>query len=108
MGKDTHGEEFLQAPSGASASYGSIGAVLGQLLFHSGQCAVGRKSCSHFFSNGGSFVCHVFIPAVPGAGYEVRGNGEMFPLNGPAWSLFSSISGISSTHCLFISFLPRH
>ena len=24
-----------------------------------------------------------FIPAYPGAGYEVRGNGEMFPLNGP-------------------------
>ena len=28
------------------------------------------------------------IPAVPGAPYEVRGNGEMFPLNGPGWSLF--------------------
>ena len=54
-------EEFLQAPSGASASYGSIGSsVGGNYFFHSGQCAVGRKSCSHFFSNGGSFVCHVF------------------------------------------------
>lgn len=30
----------------------------------------------------------LFVPAYPGAGYEVRGNGEMFPLNGPAWSLF--------------------
>ena len=28
------------------------------------------------------------IPAWPGCPYEVRGNGEMFPLNGPAWSLF--------------------
>lgn len=28
------------------------------------------------------------IPAVPGTGVEVRGNGEMYPLNGPAWSLF--------------------
>ena len=28
------------------------------------------------------------IPAVPGAGYEVRGNGEMYPLNGSMWSLF--------------------
>ena len=38
-----------------------LGAVLGgNYFFHSGQCAVGRKSCSHFFSNGGSFVCHVF------------------------------------------------
>lgn len=29
-----------------------------------------------------------FVPAAPGSSYEVRGNGEMFPLNGPAWSLF--------------------
>lgn len=29
-----------------------------------------------------------FVPAAPGSSYEVRGNGEIFPLNGPAWSLF--------------------
>ena len=34
-----------------------------------------------------------FIPAVPGCRYEVRGNGEMFPLNGPAWSLFFEYIG---------------
>jgi len=28
------------------------------------------------------------LPAVPGTGPEIRGNGEMFPLNGPQWSLF--------------------
>lgn len=28
------------------------------------------------------------IPAYPGVPHEVRGNGEMFPLNGPNWSLF--------------------
>ncbi len=33
------------------------------------------------------------IPAVPGAQYEVRGNGEMFPLNGPTWSLFFEYVG---------------
>ena len=33
------------------------------------------------------------IPAVPGAPYEVRGNGEMFPLNGPTWSLFFEYLG---------------
>lgn len=27
------------------------------------------------------------VPALPGLPYEVRGNGEMFPLNGPMWSL---------------------
>lgn len=33
------------------------------------------------------------IPVVPGAGAEVRGNGEMFPLNGPSWSLFFEYIG---------------
>lgn len=33
------------------------------------------------------------IPAWPGAPYEVRGNAEMFPLNGPAWSLFFEYIG---------------
>lgn len=34
-----------------------------------------------------------FIPAYPGVAYEVRGNGEMFPLNGPSWSLFFEYIG---------------
>ena len=38
-------------------------------------------------------LCDVFIPALPGARYEVRGNGEMFPLNGPSWSLFFEYIG---------------
>ncbi|WP_294480584.1 acyltransferase [uncultured Bacteroides sp.] len=33
------------------------------------------------------------IPAVPGTGPEVRGNGEMYPLNGPSWSLFFEYIG---------------
>ena len=33
------------------------------------------------------------IPAIPGLPYEVRGNGEMFPLNGPGWSLFFEYIG---------------
>lgn len=41
------------------------------------------------------------IPAVPGCGYEVRGNGEMFPLNGPAWSLFFEYIG-NILYALFI------
>ena len=35
----------------------------------------------------------LFIPAMPGGVYEVRGNGEAFPLNGPAWSLFFEYIG---------------
>jgi len=41
------------------------------------------------------------IPAVPGLPYEVRGNGEMFPLNGPAWSLFFEYVG-NILYALFI------
>ena len=33
------------------------------------------------------------IPAVPGAPHEIRGNGEMFPLNGPTWSLWFEYIG---------------
>ncbi len=33
------------------------------------------------------------VPALPGLPYEVRGNGEMFPLNGPMWSLFFEYIG---------------
>lgn len=35
----------------------------------------------------------LFIPAYPGACYDVRGNGEMFSLNGPSWSLFFEYIG---------------
>ncbi len=41
------------------------------------------------------------IPAVPGTGPEVRGNGEMFPLNGPTWSLFFEYIG-NIMYALFI------
>lgn len=39
------------------------------------------------------------IPALPGSAPEVRGNGEMFPLNGPSWSLFSSTSAMCFMPC---------
>lgn len=35
----------------------------------------------------------LMIPTVPGASTDVRGYGEMFPLNGPAWSLFFEYIG---------------
>ena len=34
-----------------------------------------------------------FIPEIPGASSDIRGNGEMFPLNGPHWSLFFEYIG---------------
>lgn len=33
------------------------------------------------------------IPLIPGVDADVRGNGEMFPLNGPSWSLFFEYIG---------------
>ena len=49
-----------------------------------------------------SRLCTIFfIPAMPGVGYEVRGNGEMFPLNGPCWSLFFEYIG-NILYALFI------
>ena len=41
------------------------------------------------------------IPAVPGSGPEIRGNGEMYPLNGPSWSLFFEYIG-NIMYALFI------
>ena len=41
-----------------------------------------------------AFLLAMFlIPAYPGAPYDVRGNGEMYPLNGPSWSLFFEYIG---------------
>lgn len=51
-----------------------------------------------------STLCAMFfIPALPGARYEVRGNGEMFPLNGPSWSLFFEYIG----NILYAVFIHR-
>lgn len=53
-----------------------------------------------------SLLCAMFmIPAVPGCRYEVRGNGEMFPLNGPSWSLFFEYIG-NILYALFLRRLP--
>ena len=45
------------------------------------------------------------IPAIPGVPYEVRGNGEMFPLNGPSWSLFFEYIG-NICYALFMRHMP--
>lgn len=41
-----------------------------------------------------AMLCTLFmIPAAPHTGVEIRGNGELFPLNGPCWSLFVEYVG---------------
>ncbi len=47
----------------------------------------------------------LMILALPGLPYEVRGNGEMFPLNGPAWSLWFEYIG-NILYALIIHRLP--
>lgn len=71
-----------------------LGAVLGGLLFYTQGCEfweVSRIAVGTFLV---SLLLHLFLlPVVPGSTYEVRGIGEMFPLNGPAWSLFYEYVG---------------
>ena len=45
------------------------------------------------------FLC----PVMPGVAHDVRGNNEMFPLNGPSWSLFFEYIG----NILYALFLRR-
>ncbi|MCC8170302.1 MAG: acyltransferase [Parabacteroides sp.] len=79
-----------------------LGAVLGAITF----CLQGSVKWD------GSYVPFILviaalqlsiflIPAVPGSGAEVRGNGEMYPLNGPSWSLFFEYIG-NILYALFI------
>lgn len=49
------------------------------------------------------FMTLVMLPVYPGMGADVRGNGEMFPLNGPQWSLFFEYIGN-----IFYALLLRH
>ncbi len=46
------------------------------------------------------------IPVLPGMGADVRGNGEMFPLNGPSWSLFFEYIG-SILYAVALHRLPK-
>lgn len=51
-----------------------------------------------------ALLCDIFmIPATPGSRIDVRGNGEMFSLNGPSWSLFFEYIG----NLLYVLFIHR-
>ena len=54
-----------------------------------------------------AMLCAMFmIPSAPGMSREVRGNGEMFPLNGPSWSLFFEYIG-NILYALLLRRLPK-
>ena len=79
-----------------------MGAVIGAIAFFAAGCERwdgGITSASWVMIALMFTMC--MIPAVPGVPYEVRGNGEMFPLNGPGWSLFFEYIG-NICYVLFI------
>lgn len=71
-----------------------MGAFLGLITFliQGGEAWDGSKVSILMIAS--AFLLHIFLlPAIPSSGVEVRGNGEMFPLNGPSWSLFFEYIG---------------
>lgn len=77
-----------------------LGAVIGAVLFYFQGCSVWDVSkvtvTALLFA---TFINAALIPATPGT--EIRGLGEMYPLNGPSWSLFFEYIG-NILYALFI------
>lgn len=83
-----------------------MGAVVGAIAFLvAGREQWGGETAPIGWVMTAMLLTMFMIPAVPGAHYEVRGNGEMFPLNGPGWSLFFEYIG-NILYALFIRRLP--
>lgn len=83
-----------------------MGAVVGTITFLiAGREQWGGETAPVGWVMTAMLLTMFMIPAVPGAHYEVRGNGEMFPLNGPGWSLFFEYIG-NILYALFIRRLP--
>lgn len=79
-----------------------MGAVLGVIFYCIQGCV--RWDGTHVATSAImlALLCAMFfIPAAPGSSYDVRGNGEMFSLNGPSWSLFFEYIG-NILYALFI------
>lgn len=77
-----------------------MGAVIGGLMFYSQGCSAWDVSQVTILALlVGTFVNMLLIPSAPG--FEVRGLGEMYPLNGPSWSLFFEYIG-NILYALFI------
>lgn len=79
-----------------------LGVVLGAITFYIQGCEKWDGSQVTISMLMLAMLLNLFlIPAVPGTGAEVRGNGEMYPLNGPSWSLFFEYIG-NILYALFI------
>lgn len=83
-----------------------LGAVLGTVTFCLGGATQWDGSEVSILRILAALVCGMLlIPAWPGSGADVRGNGEMFSLNGPSWSLFFEYIG-NLLYALFLRLLP--
>lgn len=81
-----------------------LGAVLGAVSFCLGGCAQWDGTAVPLSMVLLALLMNLLmIPAVPGCPYDVRGNGEMFSLNGPTWSLFFEYVG----NILYVLLLRR-
>ena len=81
-----------------------MGAVIGAIMFYTQGCSVwdvSKVTLLALFI--GTFLNALLLPATPGI--EVRGIGEMYPLNGPSWSLFFEYIG-NILYALFIHKFP--
>jgi len=69
-----------------------MGAIIGAIMFYFQVCSVWDVSKVTLTSLAiATLLNALLIPALPG--HEIRGLGEMFPLNGPSWSLFFEYIG---------------
>lgn len=71
-----------------------LGAVIGAVSYCLQGCEKWDGTAVPFTMVLLALVVNLFlIPVAPGAMHDVRGNNEMFPLNGPSWSLFFEYIG---------------
>ena len=71
-----------------------VGALIGLIAYCVGGCCDWSGHVTRWSHVLTAFVlAMLLIPMRPGAVSDVRGNGEMFPLNGPSWSLFFEYIG---------------
>lgn len=81
-----------------------MGAVIGAVMFYTQGCSVWDVSKISIGMLLVATLLNAFlIPATPGS--EIRGVGEMYPLNGPSWSLFFEYIG-NILYAFFIHKLP--
>lgn len=79
-----------------------MGALIGAVMFYTQGCSVWDVSKISIGMLVVATILNAFlIPATPGT--EIRGVGEMYPLNGPSWSLFFEYIG----NILYVLFIRK-